>query len=212
MELTKKRAIGFIILAVGVVIACSTLVVGMFSLDVQLQLQASSPVVEGEVSSINIRIKTGVGVSGTVRLFVDNVFYTAMGGHGGSDGIIYFSTGWKAVGVGNHVLRACYFMDDYPTQPYEALTVITVTDSEDSLPDPVDPVEPVDPDVIWDPVDPDDVIWDQVDPDEDGDDVIWDEPDTVDVAGFNLHWTVLVGIAVALCSTPFFAWDKLEGN
>jgi len=126
---TRSRRGDLLMIAIGLILIVAPTLVSLQSVE-YITIQTSSPVVEGEVCSIDVRIKTGVGVSGTANLFIDEVFYQSIGGSAGSDGIMYFSTGWKAVGVGNHVLRVCYFEDGYPTQPVDKSAVITVTASE----------------------------------------------------------------------------------
>jgi len=123
---------------IGSIMIASSTIVSLSSVE-YVQIQTSSPVAEGEVCSIDIRIKAGVGVSGTANLFIDEVFYQSIGGTSGSDGVMYFSTGWNAVGVGNHVLRVAYFEEGYPTEPFGASTVITVLDSGVSPPPPPPP-------------------------------------------------------------------------
>lgn len=129
----KKININLLMIVVGLIILVSPTIVSLQSVE-YIQIQTSSPVVEGEVCDIDIRIKAGVGVSGTANLFIDEVFYYSIGGKAGSDGIMYVNTGWTAVGIGDHVLRVSYFEDDYPTQPFDASTVITVTGSSEPPP------------------------------------------------------------------------------
>jgi len=139
-----NRKQNLLMIAIGLMLIVAPTLVSLQSVE-YIMIQTSSPVVEGEVCSIDVRIKTGVGVSGTANLFIDEVFYQSIGGSAGSDGIMYFSTGWKAVGVGNHVLRVCYFEDGYPTQPADKSTVITVTSSNGDGTEPNgDDLEPFD--------------------------------------------------------------------
>ena len=125
-------------IVIGLILMVGPTIISLQSVE-YIQIQTSSPVIEGQVCSIDVSIKTGVGVSGIANLFIDEVFLQSVGGNAGSDGVMYFSTGWVAVGVGDHVLRVCYFEDGYPTQSFEASTVITVTDStvppDDNPPD-----------------------------------------------------------------------------
>jgi len=123
----KPRIGPFLILA-GLVLVMVPYLTALASVE-YIDIQTSSPVLERQVCSIDVSIKTGVGVSGIANLFIDEVFLQSIGGTGGSDGIMYFSTGWTAIGVGDHVLRISYFEDGYPTQPFDASTVITVLKS-----------------------------------------------------------------------------------
>jgi len=108
-----------------------------------ISIQATSPVVSGELCSIDVQIKSTVGATGVATLFIDGAFYTSIGGIAGSDAIMYFSTGWTATTVGTHVLRVVYFEDGYPTQPFETSTTIVVTDEDGFIPPPPPTESPI---------------------------------------------------------------------
>ena len=122
-----------IIMMVGIILLVSTTATTLLQSVGFITVRTSSPVKEGEICVIDIIIQAGVGVSGTANLYIDNVFYTGIGGTGGSDGNIYSSTGWKTEGVGNHTLRVVFFEEGNP-QSYEASVIITVTDGDGVIP------------------------------------------------------------------------------
>jgi len=150
MKMSANRYL--LVIAAGIMLIFAPVLISLQSVE-YITIQTSSPVTEGDVCSISVQIKSEVGVSGTAYLFIDEVFYTAIGGSAGSDGIMYFITGWNAVGVGNHVLRISYFEDGYPTEPFEKSVVITVLPADDTIPDDTIPDDTV-PDI------PDDIIPD----------------------------------------------------
>ena len=123
-----------LMIAIGLILIVGPTVLSLQSVE-YIQIQTSSPVAEGDVCTIDVAVKAAVGTTGTANLFIDEVFLQSIGGIAGSDGIMYFSTGWRAVGVGEHTLRIAYFETDYPTQPFEASAVITVLGPDDAVPD-----------------------------------------------------------------------------
>lgn len=183
-----KKSVGIVLLTIGVIIACSTLVVGTFS------LATLTVVVEDEMNN---------GIPGAEVYYFDGGGWiepptngTLIGVTDSSGSVSIALDGFYRIGI-IKTGYVCSLVQPQQSPPSEWADVWTAWGACGVNFDLIYPFVLVEGNV---PVVPDPVPMEPIDQ--------INDPNTINILGFGVHLTVLVGAVVACCGVPFLAWDK----
>lgn len=212
MELNWKRATGIILLVAAVIIASFGLVTGMLSL--------------GTLTMEITDARTGEGIEGAyVYVFLGGGSVqppengTFIGATDASGRVSSDLGGFYCVGV----IAENYVAASAPHIPLEEWKTvwsawgacgvardITYPIEFVAGDGPVVPVDPYDPNPEPDPVEPD-----PIDPapsgngEDDEDDIIWNDPETVEIVGARVPWTLVIAAILSICGGIFIVFDPV---